>query len=305
MANNSKQEVKAMVREAYYNVLVAQENVELTDSILVSTKSLWDKTQTFAENGFIPQEDADQVAIAYNRIQASKSNANRQLQVAKNLLKLQMGYDLDSQIELTETLDDVLSQMTSNNPILEENSVKENANYILLDQQRRSDEYSLKNEKAKYLPSVGAFFNHSQNAFRNEFNFLEDKPWYPTTIWGVSMQIPIMSSGQKIVKVQQAEMKIEQDKNNLQNLEKSLRFQELQIKTSYQSALETVELENSNVQLADRIYKRAVARNEVGVVSALEVTQLQNQLLSAQGNYIASVMQMLNYKVQLDKLYNK
>lgn len=304
-ANNTKQEVKAMVREAYYNVLVAQENVTLTDSILVATKTLWDKTKSYAETGFIPQEEADQVAIAYNRIQASKSSALRQLQVAENLLKLQMGYALDKEIQLTASFNDVFTELQTNNPLLAQNNLKENSNYIMLEQQKQSNEFSLKNEKAKYLPSLGAFFNHSQNAFRNEFNFFEDKPWYPTTVWGVSMKIPITSSGQKIVKVQQAKIKVEQDQNNLENLEKSLKFQEMQLKTSYQSALETVELEKSNVELSDRIYKRAVKRNQVGVVSALEVTQLQSQLLTAQGNYISAVMQLFKLKVELDKLYNK
>ncbi len=304
-ADNTKQEIKAMVREAYYNVLVAEENVSLTDSVLASTKTLWEKTQAYAKTGFIPQEEADQVGIAYNRIQASKSTALRQAEVAKNLLKLQMGYEMTDDIQLTETLDGVLDQIESNNPLLTDNSLKENANYVLLDQQRQLDEYSLKNEKAAYLPSVGAFFTHSQNAFRNEFDFFDDKPWYPTTIWGVSMKIPITSSGQKIVKVQQAEIKIEQDKNSLENLENSLKFQELQLKTSFASAQENVELEKSNVGLAKRIYQRAVARQEIGVVSALEVTQLQNQLLTAQGNYVQSVMQMLSIKVQLDQLYNK
>lgn len=304
-ADNTKQEVKAMVREAYYTVLVANENLGLMDSILESTKNLWEKTKVYAENGFIPQEDADQVAIAYNRIVASKATAERQADVAMNLLKLQMGYDFDKSLTLTETLDDVLASLQSNSPLLSQSSIKENANYVLLEQQRQLDEFSLKNEKAQYLPSVGAFFNHSQNAFRNEFDFFQDKPWYPTTVWGISMKVPITSSGQKIAKVQQAEIKLDQDVNNLQNLENSLKFQELQLKTSFQSAVEMVELEKSNVELADRIYKKAITKNETGVVSALEVTQLQNQLLSAEGNYIKAIMEMLNLKVQLDKLYNK
>lgn len=304
-AHNSKQEVKALVREAYYNVLVANENVSLMDSILYSTKSLWDKTSAFVESGMIPQEEADQVEIAYNRIQSSKNNAIRQAEVAMNLLKLQMGYDFSKELLLTENLEVVLDRMNSDSPLLQDATIKENSNYVMLEQQKILDEYSLKNEKAKYLPSLGAFFTHSQNAFRNEFDFFEDKPWYPTTIWGVNLQIPITSSGQKIVRVQQAEIKVEQDQNNLENLEKSLKFQELQLKTSFQSALELVELEKSSVDLAQRIYTRAILRNETGVVSALEVTQLQNQLLNAEGSYIMAVMDMLNIKVQLDKLYNK
>lgn len=304
-AENTKQQVKSMVREAYYNVLVARENVSLMDSILTSTKSLWDKTSAYAESGIIPQEDADQVAIAYNRIRASKATAERQAEVALNLLKLQMGYSFDQPLVLEQTLEDVMNEITGNNPLLADESIKQNANYILLEQQWELDQYSLKNEKAAYLPSVGAFFTHSQNAYRNEFDFFQNKPWYPTTIWGVQMTIPVTSSGQRLMRVQQAEIKIEQDQNNLENLEKSLEFQQLQLRTSFQSALEMVELEKQNVDLARRIYKRAIIRNETGVVSALEVTQLQNQLLQAEGNYIYAVLDMLGIKVQLDQLYNK
>jgi outer membrane protein TolC len=304
-AENTKQEVKAMVREAYYNVLVANENVSLTDSILLSTKSLWEKTAIYAESGVIPQEDADQVEIAYNRVQASKASAERQASVALNLLKLQMGYDFDQPLELTATLQDVLDELQGNSPLLSDSEIKNNQNYVMLEQQKQLDQYSLKNEKAAYLPSVGAFFTHSQNAYRNEFDFFQDKAWYPTTIWGVSMKIPIASSGQKVMRVQQAEIKIEQDQNTLDNLEKSLQFQELQLKTSYESALDMVKLEKSSVALAKRVYERAIARNEIGVVSPLEVTQLQNQLLQAEGSYIMAVMEMLRIKVQLDKLYNK
>ena len=216
-----------------------------------------------------------------------------------------MGYDFDQPLELTATLKDVLDEMQGNSPLLEDSGIKNNQNYVMLEQQKELDQYSLKNEKAAYLPSVGAFFTHSQNAFRSEFDFFQDKAWYPTTVWGVSMKIPIASSGQKVMRVQQVEIKIEQDQNNLKNLEKSLQFQELQLKTSYESASEMVELEKSSVELARRVYQRAILRNESGVVSPLEVTQLQNQLLQAEGNYIMAVMEMLRIKVQLDKLYNK
>src|SRR5210317_934133 len=153
-ANNTQQEVKAMVREAYYNVLIAEENVNIMDSIAGTTESLYEKTKIFAETGMIPQEDADQVLIAFNRISISKASAERQLKVAKNLLKLQMGYSFDQPLELTESLNDVLEAMKTSSPLLQGSDIKTNANYILMDQQRQLDEYSLKNEKAAYLPSV-------------------------------------------------------------------------------------------------------------------------------------------------------
>ena len=301
----TKQETKTMVREAFYNVLVAEENVRLMDSVVVSTEKMWKQTKAYEEAGLIEKEEVQQLELAYNRIKASRQNAARQVEVAKNLLKLSMGYDMDKDIQLNATLEDVVAEIVQNNPAIADNNVKDNPNYVMLDQQVQLDEYSIKNEKAAFYPSLGAFFTHSQNAFRNEFDFFEDKPWYPTTVWGVSLKIPVTSSGMKIAKVQQAEIKMEKDQNSLEDLEKTLKFQEFQLKSSFQNAMELMEIEKSNVELATTIYNNQLKRKTTGVAGALQVTQLQNQLLTAEGNYIAAVMQLLSVKVELDKLFTK
>ena len=297
-------DAKMMVKEAYYNTLVAQKNVSLMDSIQTSTKTIWNQTKVFYDNGFILKEDLDQIELAYNRISVSKKNAENQFVIAKNLLKLQMGYNLEQKIELSDNLNDLITSIITNNPSLESFSVENNFNYKLTNQQMELDQYSLKNEKAKYLPSLGAFFQHSQNTFANELGVIGDQ-WYPTTVWGIGLSVPITSSGQKMMRVQQAQIKVEQDKNNLEDVERGLKFQELQLKASFTSAYEMMLLEEKNVELAQSIYINTINKKKEGAVNALAVTQTQNQLLQAEGSYIGAVMQMLTYKIELDKLYNK
>lgn len=301
---NTRQEVKAMVREAYYNVLVADKNLTLIDSIIVYTQKLWDETKILQENGMIRIEEVSQLELAYNRLVASRYNAFRQTEIARNMLKLQMGMDFETQLSLTTTLDSVLMSIEKANPALQNFDITQNPNYILMEQQCQLDQYALRNEQAQYLPSVGAFFTHSQNAFRNEFNFFADEPWYPTTVWGVSVQIPITSSGQKMMQVQQAEIKIEQDQNNLESLERNLEFSELNLKAAFENAYQVMKIEKMNVDLATLIYNNEVKKKEIGVGRGLLVTQLQTQVLNAQGAYIGAVMQMLAIKIQLDKLFN-
>jgi outer membrane protein len=301
----SKAEVKAMVREAYYNVLVAQKNVEVMESILTSTEQLQKETEILFNNGVILKEDADQITLARNQIRNSKLIAERQLEIAKNLLKLQMGYDLKKDIELTQTLDDVLAEVLANSPVNKDYSPKDNSNYQMLSEQRILDGFNLQNEKSKYYPSLGAYFQHSQNAFRNEFNFFEDEQWFPTTVWGIGLNIPITSSGMKVMRVKQAEIKIEKDENNIQNLERTLEFQELQLKAEFQTALDNMNIEKENVELAQFIYSQALKKKSLGAISSLEVTQLQNQLLQAEATYIGSLMNLFSVKIQLDKLFNQ
>ncbi|MFT4601802.1 MAG: outer membrane protein [Arenicella sp.] len=303
-AERSKSDIRAMVREAYYNVLVAEKNVTLMDSILLSTEKLQKETEIFFENGFILKEDSDQIMLALNRVRVSKNSAERQAQIARNLLKLQMGYDFDKSFELTENLDDVLESMITDSPVSKAFNPKDNNNYQMLSEQKVLDDFSVMNEKAAYYPSVGAFLTHSQNAYRNEFNFFSDLPWYPTTIWGIGVKIPITSSGMKVMKVQQAEIKVEQDVNNLNDLERQLTFQQLQLKATFENAREAMEIEKENVELAKFIYSQAMKKKINGAISSLEVTQIQNQLLQAEGTYIASIMDLLAVKIQLDKLFN-
>jgi outer membrane protein TolC len=299
-------EVKAMVREAYYNVLIAQKNMSIMDSIEWSTKEMWEKTKIFYDNGFVLKEDVDQLELAYNRIKQNRINAANQYEIAKNLLKLQMGYDLNQPIEVTQTLDDVVEAILANNPALQKFNVSQNYNYIMLDQQMTLDQYAVKNEKAKYYPSVGAFFTHSQNAYRNEFDFFDgNKSWYPTTVLGVGVTVPITSSGQRLMKVKQAELKVDQDYNTLQQTEQNLEFQALNLKAQFNNAYEMMLIEKQNVELAKSLYKKSLIKKQDGVVNSLNVTQMQNQLLQAEGSYISAVMQMLKYKVELDKLYSK
>lgn len=302
---NTENQVKVMVREAYYNVLVAEKNLALVDSMMVNTEKMWNEVQILEKNGMIKKEEVSQLELAYNRILATKQNATRQVSVARNLLKMQMGYDLDKELTLTETLDDVMKKILESNPALQEFTPAQNQTYILLDQQQQLDEFSLQNEKSKYMPSVGAFFTHSQNAYRNEFNFFEDEPWYPTTVWGVQVNIPITSSGQKMMRVQQAEIKLEQDQNNIDNLERTLEFQDMQLKAAFLNALDLLKIEEENIRLANEIYNNEVRRKDLGTGSGLKLTQLQTQVLTAQGNYIGAVLQLLSAKIQLDKLYNQ
>lgn len=303
---NSKTEIKAMVREAYYNVLVADKNLSLVDSVLINTQKLWKEVEIFQKNGMIKPEEVMQLELAYNRILSTRQNAFKQTEIARNLLKLQMGYDLDATISLTENLDQVLQSIEQANPVLQEFNVAQNQYYILMDQQQQLDGYNLRNEKSKYLPSVGAFFTHSQNAYRNEFDFFSGNgAWYPTTVWGVQVQIPITSSGQKLMRVQQAEIKLDQDANNLKQLEEQLKFQELQLKAGFENAYQLMKIEKMNIDLAEKIYTNEVKRKDIGSVSGMNLTQLQSQLLTAQGNYVGAVMQMLSFKIQLDKLYNQ
>jgi outer membrane protein TolC len=301
----TKQEVKQLTREAYYQVLVAKKNLELMDSLVPITEEMMRQMKVIKETGMSGSDPVDQMELAYNRLLAARTSAERQVEIATSLLKMQMGYAADQPLEVTVTFDELLREVRAAAASSETPSIQDNSAYVMLEQQQIANTYALKNQKAGYLPSLGAFFTHSQNAYRNQFNFFADEEWYPTTIWGISLKVPVTSSGMKIAQVKQAEIKVEQGANSLEHLETNLEFAALRIQLSMQDALETLRLEEANIELSQKLYQNSLRKESIGTEGAMMATQLQAQALNAQGGYIGAALKLFQLKVELDKLYNQ
>lgn len=304
--NKSAEDIKYQVSKAYYSVLVAERNLALIDSIIQNTEQIYNDTKAIFEEGLIEEIEVDQLELNLAQLKSSRTRAERSLEVSQNLLKFQMGVPIDQTIELTEDLD----SFTNESSILETQnatfSLEENSDYIILSKQKELDILSVKNERADSYPSLSAFFTHNQQAMRNEFNFFDsDKNWFPTTLWGINLSIPITSSGQRIFQTQQAKIKVEQDENNIKQLKRSLELQESQARTNFQNAYDIVKTEEKNLSIAQKIYKNAQIRKDNGFSGALQLSQAQNQLIQAQQSYIMAIYELMDAKVELKKITNQ
>lgn len=304
--NKSAEEIKYQVSKAYYSVLVAKENVRLLDSIINTTENIYNDTKAIFDEGLIEEIEVDQIELSLAQLKSSRTRAKRSVDISENLLKFQMGVPIEKEIELTESLND----FTNESSILETQNaaftLEENSDYIILSKQMELDQLNVKNERADSYPSLVAFFTHNQQAMRNEFNFFDsNENWFPTTLWGLTLNIPITSSGQRIFQTQQAKLQVKQDENNIKQLERSLALQESQSRINFQNAYDIVKTEEKNLAIAQKIYNNAQIRKDNGFSGALQLSQAQNQLIQAQQSYIMAVYDLLDARVELKKITNQ
>lgn len=298
----TKQDILANVTQAYQMALVSKSNLTFVDSLFVSTQTLVDKQRNFYELGLMSKEDMDQLEFSLLNAQTAKWNSENQLKSALAYLKLTMACPQDKQIDLSEQLETLLAKST-----LDATGDKEdNLNLQLLKKQLVLSEYSLKNTKFANLPSVSAFFQQQYNTFRNEeFNLFADERWFSQTFWGVQINVPIFSSGQRWAVTQQAKIDVMKNQNNIDEFQRTLSFQEIQAKNNLETAKQNLGLQSKNVSLAQSIYENEVAKKEIGKGNSISVTQKYTQVISAQTQYVASMIEVFNAKLELDKLYNK
>lgn len=298
----SKQDVLADVTQAYEMALIAERNKAFVDTLVDVTKDLLQKQQELFETGMITQEQLDQTEYSLLTAEANKVAAKVAHENAMTMLKMTMAYPLDDEINLTDDLDQMLTdQMTDLS-----GSVEDNLQLDLLRKQKELSEYDLKNTKMSNLPRLAGFFNHRYDAYRNEFNFFDtEEEWFSQTVWGVKLTIPIFASGERWAKMQKAKIAVKQDELSIQELERGLKAQEIQLKNNLEQARTNLQLKKKNVELARKIYNNSLTKAEIGKESSIMVTQKYNQLVAAQTEYVNAMMDVFNTKIQLDELYNK
>lgn len=300
----AKQDVLFNISQAYYLTLVAEENYNLIDTTVLITKKLLDDTKEYYNQGLIDETDVDQLELSLSKVETQRILAKRQFENSKNMLKMSMGYDMETQIEAVDDLYTILTILYDNNPTQQLLNIENNLDYILLNRKQKLDEFNVKNEKFKNLPTIAAFLQVNTATGRNQFDLFQSKPWYPNSMWGLNLQIPITSSGNRWAKEQRAKIVVEQTINQKSLLERSLKYQEIASKTQYNNAFDQLLREKDNVDLSKKIYERMIIKRNEGLANSLEVSQTQTQYLTAQGAYINAILDVLQAKTDLDKLFN-
>jgi outer membrane protein len=298
-------DIKETITETYYNILVAEESKKILDSTIYNLqKTKYEISEVYKE-GFVEETDVDQIYLSLTNLQNSLNSVNRQIEIAYNLLKFQMGIDLSTNIEITQNLDEILEEINFNAIIDQKFILDNNLDFKLLTTQESLSLLNLKNEKSKYLPSLAAFYSHSRNAQREEFNFMKSgELWFPTTLIGLNINLPIFSSGMKRAKVNQAKLDLEKLRNSKLQAEQGLELEVSQARVTLISSLENYQNALDNVNLSKKIYDKTIIKYSEGVSTSTELTQERNQYLSNESNYINTLSVLLNAKNKLDKVLN-
>ena len=92
-------------------------------------------------------------------------------------------------------------------------------------------------EKFSFAPSVAAFFNYQKQNMSNQFDAFSGGKWYPQTLWGISVSLPIIAGGSRLAKTGQAKVEYLKAQTNSKQVEQSLILQAQKSRSEYISAL--------------------------------------------------------------------
>jgi len=299
-------DIKEMVSSAYYLVLVTQKNKSILDSTLKSLQAIYIETQEIHKQGFIEDTEVEQIELMLADLETNLLYVTNQIKLSKSYLKVLLGIDVKTDIDLTDELEVLLNAIQNPSLLASDFLFSKNIDYRILENQKELSHLSLKNEKANSLPVISAFFTAQTNAMRDSYDFFDGgKPWYPTTLWGIQMDIPIFSSGSRNSKVKQAKLELKKMEELEIQLQNNLNTAEDNTKTNFKNALLIHQNKQNAAKLAHKIYSKTQLKYKEGVSSSMDLLQAYNQYLESEGNYIASIVDLVNTKLALEKLFTE
>lgn len=298
-------EVRKAVINAYGNVLLAEETIEILDrNLKVLQKNLNESTKLF-ENGLGEEEDVEQLQITLSGIESSLKNANRMKFLAHQMLNITLGLDLNWPTVLTDNLERLTQENMSLSLLETEADVEHTIDYQIAENDKVSKELLLKLEKSKALPTLTSFINGGYSAFTDDFSFLDsDQKWFGSSLFGVSLNIPIFSSGMRSASTQRARINLEKAKTDLIEKEQTIQFEIASAKSNYLFAIEDYENKKQNLRLAERIERKNEIKFFEGISSSFDLRQAQTQLYTAQQQFLQAMLDVINAKVELETALN-
>jgi outer membrane protein TolC len=295
--------VQENVTGTYFLILVAEENERILKSSLTSIEKTAGEVRELFREGFLAETDADLLQMTVNQIRNALHTLERQKIVVAKLLKFQMGLDLDEEIRLTDSLTGILAEVDAEAARPADLNLESNVDYRLTQGQARLMEMALKNEKARYWPSISAFFTYQQNAYRSQFSFFNfGERWFPFEIFGLNVTIPIFRSGAQSARVEQAGLAASQAGQAALQAARGIRLEADQTRARLSSARENLAAMKDNMRLAEKIYGATLEKYREGVASSMELSQVNDKFLQSQTGYIQALSEFLSAKNKLDRI---
>lgn len=291
-------DVKQNVINSYYLILVTQNLLDIISENEQNLQEVLKHTSDMYKVGLAEQTDVDQIKVSLSQISNSKKAMERSLLLNYNLLRLSMGIEPGTEITLSDKLDEIIAEIDESMLRDANLEIARNPNYQIIQAQEDISRKNIEMQKWAFAPTLSGFYSYTEKILKTNFDLS------PKNAAGLNLSIPIFSGFTKKAQMSQAKIELDKISRSKSLLEEQLQLQEKQLMFNLRNSYDNYTTQKENVNVAKRVYENNYNKFKQGRISSLDLTQSNSNYLQAQNNYVNSVHQLLQAKLELNKLYN-
>ena len=305
--DQSKASLKREVAKAYHLALLSEESVEVLKANKGYLADLAEEMKKMNEAGMVSKADADQMMLNYNNVENALRYTEGQSNVAKMLLKLQMGYPVQQELLLADKMEDLVVNAAAASTLTTVGfDPTKSVDYLGMANQVEGAKLQVLNKQLAYLPSIGVSYQNNIQYMSSESNIFGDAAVdIPSSLVAGSVSVPLFSSGNGRAQVQEAKIQREQAMIGLQQLEEGLIMQHGALVNEFHQGIANFLAQKENVALAKRIRDQRRKEYDEGLASSMELTQTETQYQEALQAMFMAAQNALDKKSELEYLMTK
>ena len=310
-AQLTEEQVIEKIANAYYQVYVTRQNLNVLDNNLKNTTKVKDIIKGQFDNGLAKKIDLDRTLVRLSNINTQRQQTINAVQIQENSLKFLMGMPIETKISIPETEFEVTANALSQTP-----DTTNRTEYLLLKKNEQLLEYQKKSVQAAYYPTL---------SLTGSYNYIgqgPEMPWFKKPVdgvyWsdyaavGLNLNVPIFTGFGTRAKVRQAENKLQSIKVDLEETKLALDFEYENAKTQIDNSIISINNQKENAKLAQEVLTNTNNNYIQGLASLTDLLDAENELVAAQNNYTTALLdyklaeiQLIKSKGELKTLTNK
>ena len=300
--SKTSQMITSNVNTVYVSILALEQTVELLNRNLQNVTDMALMQEKAVEVGSAEQLEADKIRVQVASLKNGINSTERQVKNLYNTLRLLLGVGADTEVTLSQTLDDVVNAETIMELLSHELQLDDNYDYRLARKQVELADMQRKMAWMAYVPTLSAYYRYSAKTYFGEEARFNMTP--PNTV-GVTLSVPIWSSGRNAAAITEKRRALEVAENNLADQKDQLEMNDQQYRFTLTSSYEDYQLQKDNIEVTQRVYDNVANKYKYGYASGLDLTNASTNLINAQNSYVSSLTQMVSAYVNLKNLLNK
>ena len=311
-AQLTEEQVVEKVANAYYQVYVTRQNLNVLDNNLKNTTKVKDIIKGQFENGLAKKIDLDRTLVRISNINTQRQQTLNAVQLQENALKFLMGMPLETKISIPETEFEVTATALS----AQMPDATKRTEYLLLKKNEQLLEYQKKSVQAAYYPTLSLTGSYNYIGQGPEMPWFK-KPadgvyWSDFAAIGLNLNVPIFTGFGTRAKVRQAENKLQSIKVDLEETKLALDFEYENAKTQIDNSIISINNQKENAKLAQEVLTNTNNNYIQGLASLTDLLDAENEWVVAQNNYTTALLdyklaeiQLIKSKGELKTLINK
>lgn len=309
-ARASRLNLVSEVRKSYYQILLAEQSLEVLRGSERMMTGVVEDTRVRLENELASEYDLITAEVQLSNLQPTIFEVENGVRTAKQMMKMLLDLPADVEITVTGTLD----EMTARAAAVFSTDISDNSDLRSLQIQGDVMERQLQLLRTQRMPSLVAFGNVTfmgQDQLANFGEVMMGMPprtafkWQNPINVGARLSVPLFAGRTNRMREKQLSNAIGQLDYNRQYLEAGLGVQVTNAINSISTAREKMMANQRTIAQAQKGYDISKVRYDAGMGTILELNSAELNLTQARLNYTQALYDYLSAHADYERIIGK